>query len=360
MFTLKYIIRGFYLFAFGGFLTTFSVNCQNNSLTIPVPKNQCLKAVLINGDSIDNFEKDRNSYFINLPYSCSKSPIITCTTIHSGDIVRIIPAGNIAGSESERTARILISSNDKKLTETYKLIFNVLPKLDLFLLIGQSNMAGRGTLTAGTLDTLENVYLLTPHNSMEPALNPLNRYSNIIKNSNRQQLGPGYAFSKKIVVETGINLGLIVNAGGTGSIISWEKGNKDHLYEKTLYRMKAALKWGVLKAVLWHQGENDTKNTVTYMDKLSRLVENLRKDLDAPKAFFIAGELAYWPGGGKESSEFNVMIHTVSTQIPSCGWVSAQDLTSAGNSSDPFFDSKSQLILGERYAEKVLKFCYGK
>ena len=53
--------------------------------------------------------------------------------------------------------------------------------LDLYVCIGQSNMAGRATLTPEIMDTLQNVYLLNDKGRFEPAVNPLNRYSTIRK-----------------------------------------------------------------------------------------------------------------------------------------------------------------------------------
>ena len=172
-----------------------------------------------------------------------------------------------------------------------------------------------------------------------------------------QQIGPGYEFSKKIVEKTGANIGLIVNARGGSCINSWLKGSKDQYYEKTLRRMKEALKWGTLKAILCHQGESDSGKSDSYMVKLPLMVQNFRTDLGYPKVLFIAGELAYWR---KESIEFNTMIRTISTHIPNSTYVSAKDLTPLINNSDPHFETPGQLILGERYAEKVLQFCYGK
>ena len=192
---------------------------------------------------------------------------------------------------------------------------------------------------------------------MEPAINPLNKYSNIRKALKMQKIGPGYEFSKKITAETGIEIGLIVNARGGSSINSWEKGNKDQYYEKTLGRMKVALKWGTLKAILWHQGESDSGQPDTYLTKLSAMVQNFRTDLGYPKVFFVAGELAYWR---KESRAFNTMIRTISSKIPNSDWVSAEDLTPLINISDPHFNAESQLLLGERYAEKVLQSSYSK
>jgi DNA-directed RNA polymerase subunit H (RpoH/RPB5) len=354
---LKTFFTRFQWIAFVYILTIVSVKGQTSALNYQVSKNTTLKAILVNGDSIDNFNQDLNAFEVNLPYTTTKSPLITAIPFHPGNIIRIFQASNILGSEKERTTRILVSSKDKAITEIYKVRFTRLPKLDLFLLIGQSNMAGRGTLSSDYLDTLTNVFLLTPTNNMEPAMNPLNKYSNIRKALEMQKIGPGYEFSKKIVAETGIEIGLIVNARGGSSINSWEKGNKDQYYEKTLGRMKAALKWGNLRAILWHQGESDSGQTDTYMVKLSNMVQNFRTDLGYPKVYFVAGELAYWR---KESTAFNAMIRTIPTKIPNSSWVSAEDLTPLINTTDPHFDTKSQLLLGERYAEKVLQSCYSK
>ena len=68
---------------------------------------------------------------------------------------------------------------------------------DVFLLLGQSNMAGRGTMIEGDEDIIhENVFLLNNKGKVEPAANPLNRYSSIRLNLSQQQIGPGYSFSK--------------------------------------------------------------------------------------------------------------------------------------------------------------------
>ena len=41
---------------------------------------------------------------------------------------------------------------------------------DLYVCIGQSNMAGRATLTPEVMDTLQNVYLLNDKGNFEPAV----------------------------------------------------------------------------------------------------------------------------------------------------------------------------------------------
>ena len=128
--------------------------------------------------------------------------------------------------------------------------------LDLYVCIGQSNMAGRATLTPEVMDTLQNVYLLNDKGRFEPAVNPLNRYSTIRKEMSMQRLGPAYSFAKEMFLQTKRPVGLVVNARGGSSINSWLKGSKDGYYEEALSRIRTAMKQGgILKAIIWHQGK---------------------------------------------------------------------------------------------------------
>ena len=93
---------------------------------------------------------------------------------------------------------------------------------------------------------------------MEPARNPLNKYSTIRKRLDLQGVGPAYSFAKAITNKTGRPLGLVVNARGGSSINSWMKGAKDNYYDEALSRIRQAMKFGTLKAIIWHQGESDS------------------------------------------------------------------------------------------------------
>lgn len=232
-----------------------------------------------------------------------------------------------------------------------------IPELDLFLFIGQSNMAGRGYITDNYKDNIKNTYLLTPNGYMEPARNPLNKYSTIRKRLDLQGVGPAYSFAKAITDKTGRPLGLVVNARGGSSINSWMKGAKDNYYDEALSRIRQAMKFGTLKAIIWHQGESDSNDPTTYMLKLQELIANLRKDLNDTKLPFIVGELAEWRMNGT-SEAFNRMLRTVPKHIPYSYCVSSKELVPLINESDPHFSADSQIILGRRYAEAAYNACY--
>ena len=234
---------------------------------------------------------------------------------------------------------------------------------DIYLLIGQSNMAGRGWMIDGDEQVFdENVFLLDDKGEPVPATNPLNRYSTIGKGGSKQQICPGFGFSKKLSKETGRKILLVVNARGGTMIRQWMKGAQDGFYEEAVKRTRQAMKYGQLKAILWHQGCGDSGGTDYYMDSLSVFVGNLRKDLEADVPF-IAGELGRWRA---HVADFNDMLHSISEHIPDSDYITSEGCLPIVTSSsegqpdmnDAHFDRSSQILLGERYAEKVLQMCY--
>ena len=235
---------------------------------------------------------------------------------------------------------------------------------DVFLLIGQSNMAGRGYMTEKDKEVFDkNVFILNDAGEVVPATNPLNQYSSIRKGMSIQRINPGFSFSKKIAKKTKRKILLVVNARGGTTLSQWTKGEGgDGYYEEAVRRTKQAMQYGTLKAILWHQGCGDSKKTDVYLDKLAVFVQNLRTDLGADVPF-IAGELGQWRSN---VAAFNEMIHSISEYIPDSDWVSSDgglpiaspDPEGKPNMKDPHFDRKSQIIIGKRYADKVLKMCY--
>ena len=236
---------------------------------------------------------------------------------------------------------------------------NVPSSFDLYVCIGQSNMAGRATLTPEVMDTLQNVYLLNDKGNFEPAVNPLNRYSTVRKDLSMQRLGPAYGFAKEMARQTKRPVGLVVNARVGSSINSWLKGSKDGYYEEALSRVRIAMKQGgVLKAILWHQGEADCSNPEAYKQKLISLVKDLREDLGMPNLPVVVGQISQWNWTKREAGTvpFNQMIKKVSSFIPYSDWVSSKGLGWYKDEKDPHFNTEAQLLLGKRYAKKILKF----
>lgn len=226
--------------------------------------------------------------------------------------------------------------------------------IDIYLLIGQSNMAGRGIMTDSDTIALENVLLFDDQDMFEPARHPLNRYSTIRKGIEMQGINLGYEFGRTLSDQTGKKIGLVVNARGGTSIKNWQKG--DLYYEEAVKRARAAMEFGKLRAIIWHQGSADRNSTGIYLGLLKSMVEDLRSDLGAPDLPFIAGQLGCWR---ETSAQFNKMITHVADSVKFSGWVSAENLVH--NPGDSLhFDAPSLNILGRRYAEKTLELVYNK
>ena len=67
---------------------------------------------------------------------------------------------------------------------------------------------------------------------------------------------------------------------------------------------------GVLKAILWHQGEADCSNPEAYKQKLISLVKDLREDLGMPNLPVVVGQISQWNWTKREAGTvpFNQMI----------------------------------------------------
>jgi hypothetical protein len=182
----------------------------------------------------------------------------------------------------------------------------MLQDLNIYLVIGQSNMAGRAPMEQIDLDTLQNVYLFTGDsiNPWEPAANPLNKYSTIRKELTEQKMGPAYNFAKVLHnTSPSKKIGLVVNCRGGTSIDLWMPGTK--FFNDAVTRTKIAQQHGKLFGIIWHQGESDVKNYKLYMKKITTLISAFRKEFNAPNLPFVAGQLSE---DKKPRINFNKMI----------------------------------------------------
>lgn len=214
--------------------------------------------------------------------------------------------------------------------------------LDLFLLIGQSNMVGRAKIPETEKSDIPKTWLFNDQGEWAPASSPLNRFSPIRKKDFYQGMGLGHSFAKVVAESSERRLGLIVNARGGSKIEEWEPGGA--FYNNTLDRLKSAQASGTLKAVLWHQGEQNCDDT-KYASKLRNLITTMRKDLNNEELPFLIGEIA-------GDFEVNRQLHQVANEMPSVVCVSATGLTLQDS---VHFDAEGQSELGKRYAKLWLE-----
>lgn len=222
-------------------------------------------------------------------------------------------------------------------------------KFDLYLLIGQSNMAGRGVVDEESKARNPRILMLDKHKEWVPATDPLHF------DKKEAGVGPGLAFGKEMAkADPNARIGLIPCAVGGTSITVWVPGKKDkntrtHPYDDMLERVKVAKQAGILKGIIWHQGESDLKNP-DYAKLLTELIERLRKDLSAPDLPFVASELSPLnPTKAEDVAAFNVLVQGVKVKNYAC--VSGEGLDHKGDKLH--YNTASARILGKRFAEKM-------
>jgi hypothetical protein len=234
---------------------------------------------------------------------------------------------------------------------------DVPPRLQLFLLIGQSNMAGRGVPEAQDQQTDPHIWMLNKELSWVPASDPMHFDKPAIVG-----VGPGFAFAKKIAsTYPSMNIGLIPCAVGGSGIDVWKPGayyepTKSYPYDDALRRTRKALENGQLAGFLWHQGESDSKpgNAAIYEEKLTELVQRLRKDLNAPHVPFVVGTLGdFIVAKNPDAKTVNDALQQATRHIPDSYCVVASGLTHKGDTTH--FDTPSARALGQRYADVFIQ-----
>ncbi len=224
--------------------------------------------------------------------------------------------------------------------------------LAIFLLIGQSNMAGRGRLK--DVQKLEHPHVfMFREGRWITASEPLHT-------DKPQIAGTGLAmsFAVELIGAAGIApIGLIPCAVGGTPLSRWMPGAD--LYENAVATARSALATGHLSGVLWHQGESDSgrrEEAESYGERFRRMIQNLRADLSAESVPVIAGELGYFLrqyDGCPFFELVNAQLRQLANSLPGYGCVSAEGMKDNGDALH--FDAASLREFGIRYARRFLE-----
>lgn len=164
----------------------------------------------------------------------------------------------------------------------------------VFILGGQSNMAGRGGVVGSHWDGMvppecapnPSILRLSPQLRWEEAHEPLH---NGIDSNRTCGVGPGMSFANALLRSGQFPvIGLVPCAVGGTAIREWARGER--LYDQMVRRARAAAECGEIEAVLWYQGESDAESdaaTAAYAGNLETLIANVREDLGMPQLPFI-------------------------------------------------------------------------
>lgn len=216
-----------------------------------------------------------------------------------------------------------------------------------FLLIGQSNMAGRGFRDEVAPIDNDRLYVLR-NGRWQPMYVPVN--------PDRPFSGINLAesFAQACAKEYDTDVGLIPCADGGSCLDQWEPGGL--LFDHAVAQAKLAMRTSVIAGVLWHQGESDCSDDryPCYEEKCTRIFRALREKLGLEDVPFLVGGLGdYLPLctflDVKNYFFINEMLEKIAREDENIGFVSAEGLTA--NPDQLHFNAQSLRAFGLRYFE---------
>lgn len=242
---------------------------------------------------------------------------------------------------------------------------------DIFILMGQSNMVGRGKLEKG----IDDDYSKTKHvyqfpydannsgsatqpnitgSKIIPAKQPLDFISETKggsygEKSNRISMWKGFVENlnktdRKILL-------LPLAKGGTSLKVDWKPGKP--IYKGAVSAINRSIELNPnnqIKAILWHQGESDSFEPETYTDKFNNFYEQLLKDTPITRDIpFIIGGLK-----SKYHKTFNPVLENLPEHIKgNLAYVSPSGTKTFDKT---HFDAASLRLLGKKYAQVFNEF----
>lgn len=219
-----------------------------------------------------------------------------------------------------------------------------------FLLIGQSNMAGRGDI--GDVERIANPALKVLRNGrwqrMFVPVNPDRPFSGI---------NLAESFADVYQREHSVEVGLIPCADGGTRIDQWREGGL--LFDHAVFQAKLAERTSTIAGVLWHQGESDSKPALwaSYGEKLEAFYTALTHALKLDDVPFLAGGLGDYlterPELKDHFRDIDRQIKAFARAHPMTGYVSAAGLP--GRPDNLHFNAAALREFGLRYYEAFRK-----
>ncbi|WDQ14735.1 sialate O-acetylesterase [Rhodopirellula sp. P2] len=224
--------------------------------------------------------------------------------------------------------------------------------LHLFLLAGQSNMAGRGKIEEQDLQPHPRVLMLNKEGHFVPAVAPVH-----FDKPGIAGVGLGRTFAIEYAnAHPEATVGLIPTAAGGSSLEAWQPNGfhaqtKSHPYDDCLQRMQQAMQAGELKGILWHQGESDSspERAQDYQAELDDLFLRFRREFHSPDVPILVGQLGQFPE--RPWNEFRKLVdqahRTLPERMTNTAFVVSDDLTHKGD--QVHFSAEAYREFGRRY-----------
>ena len=235
---------------------------------------------------------------------------------------------------------------------------DILPEKEnvwVFILAGQSNMAGRGKVESS--DTVPDPRILSLNKSRELILakEPLHFYE-----PGMAGLDCGLSFAKTLLpsVPDSVSLLIIPAAVGGSAISQWihdETFREVPLLSNFKEKVAIGKQHGTIKGILWHQGENDAikpETIAVHQRQLEKLFRKFRKEVGNKKLPVLLGELGSFSANDENWQKINVQIRNFVAADRRAYLIKTADLNHNGDR--VHFDSEGQRRMGERFAQAYI------
>ncbi len=216
-----------------------------------------------------------------------------------------------------------------------------------FLLIGQSNMAGRGFLNEAVPAPNSHIFVLKNGRwqYMFRPVNPDRPFSGVC-------LAESFAF-KYSQTHNNVDVGLIPCADGGTSLEQWKEGSL--LFDNAVFQAKLAMRTSNIAGVLWHQGEADCSSALypTYKERCTKIMNAFKEQLGLYDVPFLLGGLGdYLPQCTQDDNlknyfHVNEALKLMANDDKMMGYVDASGLKP--NPDNLHFSAPALYEFGERY-----------
>ena len=224
-----------------------------------------------------------------------------------------------------------------------------------FLLIGQSNAAGRGYLTeAEPLDTNAGKLKVLRNGRWQIMYRPVNADRPFSGTCLAESFAKAYSDA-----HPDVEVGIIPCADGGRTLLQWQPGGL--LFDNSVNCAKLAMRTAHLVGVLWHQGEGDcaASDYPLYYERFQNIMNALRKELNAPDMPFLLGGLGDFLADCQLSEDLanyhyvNDALRRIANDDENCAFVSAAGL--GANPDNLHFSANALKAFGLRYFNEYQK-----
>ncbi|MFH6604002.1 sialate O-acetylesterase [Maribacter algicola] len=255
---------------------------------------------------------------------------------------------------------LVLSCNSEKRTQNFpktQVLVSSPPdqeEISVYIMAGQSNMAGRGLVAPK--DTIPHERLLTTNAKEQLILakEPLHWYE-----PPRTGLDCGLSFGRSLLDGNPNEYILVLpTAIGGSSIQQWINDLEHHdvpLLSNFKNMVRFGKKYGTIKGIIWHQGESDTlkdEDLEKYPERLSVLFQKFRTIIGNDSLPIVLGELGSFNKHNARWQQINKAIHDYTKTDPFSAYIKTQDLQHKGDSIH--FDANGQREMGKRFAKKIM------